>query len=91
MLSQHSLLECDAAEYNSRLTLSEPVPDRACTVALRFSLMTPLLSPNASLALSSLNLGLPVMPRYSCTVVHSFASAIMQHLGMTQSVQTYCR
>ena len=43
------------------------MPDRACTVALRPSLMTLLLSPNASLALSSLNLGLPVIPKYSCT------------------------
>ena len=48
------------------LTLSDPVPDRACTVALRFSLITLLSSPKASLALSSLNTGLPVMPRYSC-------------------------
>ena len=48
------------------LTLREPVPESACTVALRFSLITLLFSPKASLALSSLNTGLPVMPRYSC-------------------------
>ena len=47
------------------LTRSAPVPLSACTVALRPSAMTLLCSPNASLALSSLNLGLPVMPRYS--------------------------
>ena len=49
-----------------RHTRSAPVPLSACTVALRFSAMTALRSPNASFALSSLNLELPVMPRYSC-------------------------
>ena len=51
---------------SQHLTRRAPVPLSACTVALRPSAMTLLCSPKASLALSSLNLGFPVMPRYSC-------------------------
>ena len=48
------------------LTLKEPVPDKACTVAMRPSLITEQSAPKASFALSWLNFGKPVIPKYSC-------------------------